>query len=87
MVQADLLLGGGHDSVLIASLSTTLSPHLFRLRIEPDEANGLRRLSEIRPDRIFAIPRAKVGDPIGSLAPEQMRQVDSLLAFVLGLRG
>lgn len=85
IVQADLLTFSGHESVLIASMSTTLTAQTFRLGVAPDEANGLRSISEIRLDRIFARPREKLGEPVGRLSPEQMRQVDALLAFVLGL--
>jgi len=47
--------------------STLFDMPLLRLTILPDDANGLRRTSQIMIDRVASLPRAKVGRLIGRI--------------------
>jgi mRNA interferase MazF len=50
------------DSVTVCAFTTdpTEAP-LFRIRIEPNEVNGLHDVSSLMVDKITTIPRSKVG--------------------------
>ncbi len=74
------------DSILVAALSThRQDAPLFRLQIEPNHRNGLRQPSDILAEKLFAVPRAKVGAVFGHADDEQMLALNRMLAFVLGL--
>jgi len=61
------------DSVTGCAFTTdpTEAP-LFRLRLEPDETNGLRESCSLMVDKITTVPRSKLEDRIGKLGDEQL---------------
>jgi mRNA interferase MazF len=74
------------DSVLIATLSThQLDAPLFRLPMSPSPKNGLREHCDILAEKLFAVPRTKVGAVFGRADDDQMLALNRILAFVLGL--
>jgi len=84
IVQSDGL--SAVDSVLVAILSTyQLDAPLYRLSLSPSSANGLRESSDVLVEKLFAVPRAKIGPVFGRASDEQMLQLNGMLAFVLGL--
>ena len=84
IVQSDGLLAV--DSVLVAILSThQLYAQLYRLSFVPSAANGLREPSDILVEKLFAVPRAKVGPVFGRANDTEMTELNGMLAFVLGL--
>lgn len=76
------------DSVTICAFTTdpTEAP-LFRLRIEPDEVNGLREPCSLMVDKLTTVPRPKLGERIGRLSDEQMVALARALLVFLGLAG
>jgi mRNA interferase MazF len=52
---------------LIATDSVLVNAPLYRLTIEPSDANGLKAPSQVMIDKIVAIPRKKCGRVIGRL--------------------
>ena len=76
------------DSVTICAFTTdpTEAP-LFRLRIEPDEVNGLPEPCSLMVDKITTVPRSKLGDRIGRLSDEQMVALGRALLVFFGLAG
>ena len=66
IVQSDWLTAT--ESVLVALLTSALvNAPLYRLTIEPSDANGLKAPSQVMIDKIVAIPRKKCGRVIGRL--------------------
>ncbi len=56
VIQSDLLTGV--DSVLVALLTSTIADApLYRLSMEPTDANGLKAPSQVMVDKIVAMPR------------------------------
>jgi mRNA interferase MazF len=57
------------DSVTVCTFTTdpTDAP-LFRLRIEPDEVNGLRAPCSLMVDKITTVPRSRLGEHVGRLS-------------------
>lgn len=76
------------QSVTVCAFTTdpTEAP-LFRLRIEPDELNGLRATCSLVVDKVTTVPRAKLGERIGRLSDEQMVALGRAILVFLGLAG
>ncbi|HEX3862737.1 MAG TPA: type II toxin-antitoxin system PemK/MazF family toxin [Stellaceae bacterium] len=73
-------------SVTICGFTTdpTEAP-LFRLQIEPTEANGLDVPSRLMVDKITTVPRHKLERQIGRLAKTDIIRLDRAIFVFLGL--
>ena len=60
---------------------------LFRLVIEPSEANGLETTSRVMVDKLTTVSKAKLGRRIGRLADDDMVRLNRALMIFLGLAG
>lgn len=58
---------------------------LFRLRVEPDDSNGLEKPSQIMVDKIQTVARDRIREPIGQLEDSAITEVNRLMALFLGL--
>ena len=77
-----------HPSVTIIPITSNLhKTPLFRVTIQPDPANGLRKPSQITIDKIMTIARARIGSRVGVLDRGTMLEVSRRLAVFLGLAG
>lgn len=76
------------DSVTICAFTTdpTEAP-LIRLRIDPDDLNGLRELSSLMVDKITTIQRTKLGERIGRLSDDDLLRLGRAIVVFLGLAG
>lgn len=76
------------DSVTVCAFTTdpTDAP-LFRLRIEPDKANGLREPCSLMVDKIATVPRSKLGEQVGRLNDEEMVRLGRAILVFFGLAG
>jgi len=74
------------DSVTICAFTTdkTEAP-LFRLRVEPNERNGLRAVCRLMVDKITTVPKSKVGSHIGRLDDEDVLRLNQAILVFLGL--
>ena len=74
------------ESVLVALLTSTLAEvTIYRLTIEPSEANRLRTASQVIVDKIVAIPREKCSKTIGRIEDADLVALDRLLAVMIGI--
>ena len=73
-------------SVMICAFTTdaTQAP-LFRLAIEPDDRNGLRRTSRLMVDKITTVPKTRLGERIGRLPAAEMVRLNRAIVVFLGL--
>jgi mRNA interferase MazF len=60
---------------------------LFRLRVEPDDLNGLRETSSLMVDKITTVPKRKIGTRIGQLRDEDILRLNRAILVFLGLAG
>ena len=76
------------DSVTVCAFTTdpTDAP-LFRLRIDPDEFNGLQAPCSLMVDKITTVPRSKLGYHVGRLSDEEMVRLGRAILVFLGLAG
>ena len=75
-----------HASVVVCQLTSELvdAPD-FRVSVDPTPENGLRVTSQVMADKPVTIRRDRIGQRIGRLGNQEMTQLSTALAFVLGL--
>ena len=84
MVQSNWL--NTNSSVLVAPLTSTMSDApLYRLNVEPSEANGLKLRSQIMVDKITPILRVKCGAVVGALDQATLIALNNMLSVVIGI--
>ena len=76
------------DSVGVCAFTTdpTEAP-LFRLRVEPDEVNGLHEPCSLMVDKITTVLRSKLGEHIGRLSDDEMVRLGRGILVFFGLAG
>jgi mRNA interferase MazF len=76
------------DSVTVCAFTTdsTEAP-LFRIRVEPDEVNGLRESCSLMVDKIRTVPRSKLAERVGRLNDEQKVALGRAILVFFGLAG
>jgi mRNA interferase MazF len=74
------------DSITVCAFTTdpTDAP-LFRLPIEPDDANGLRAVCRLMVDKITTVPKVKIGVRVGRVADEDMVRLNRAILVFLGV--
>jgi mRNA interferase MazF len=84
IIQDDLF--DATNSVTVCPLTTdpTNAP-LLRIPVDADDLTGIREPSRLMVDKITTVPRSKLGERIGRLAPEEMTRLGRFLAVFLGL--
>ena len=83
IIQSDLF--DEHPSMTILPVTGELrDTPLFRITVEPDDHNGLRKRSQVMVDKAQTVPREKVGEPLGRLDDSTMLSVTRALAVFLG---
>ncbi len=58
---------------------------LLRVALDPTEANGLTEASRIMLDKVTTMPRAKLGERIGSVTDTDMVALSRCLVVFIGL--
>lgn len=83
IVQSDLF-NSTHESVTVCLITSELhDAPLFRLDIEPTQANGLKKPSQVMVDKIFSAKRRNIGGKVGKLDKGSMRKVDEAIKLWL----
>jgi mRNA interferase MazF len=74
------------SSVTVAPLTSEIyDAPLLRLTIQPGGASGLRKVSQVIVDKITTVPRAKIGQRIGSVEASTLRAVHQAIKGFLDL--
>src|SRR5579864_5038047 len=76
------------DSITICAFTTdpTEAP-LFRLAVEPSDANGLKAPCRLMVDKITTVPKARIGARIGRLGDEDLVRLNRAMPVFLGMAG
>ncbi len=74
------------DSITVCAFTTdeTEAP-LFRLPVAPNACNGLRAACRLMVDKIFTVPKTKVGAHVGRLDDEDILRLNQAALVFLGL--
>lgn len=84
IVQDDRFDATASITICVFTSDETDAP-LFRLPVEPDEHNGLEKLSRLMVDKITTVPRDKLGKRIGRLSSQDMTRLDQAMLVFLGI--
>ena len=73
-------------SITVCAFTTDPSAApLFRLDVEPNERNGLRRPCRLMVDKITTVPKARLGALVGRLDEEDVLRLNRAMMVFLGL--
>jgi mRNA interferase MazF len=74
------------NSITVCAFTTdpTDAP-LFRPRIEPTEANGLRATCRLMVDKITTVPKSRIGARVGRLTDEDIIRLNRAVVVFLGI--
>jgi mRNA interferase MazF len=76
------------NSVTVCAFTTDpIEAPLFRLRVEPDEMNGLHQACSLMVDKVATVPRAKLGEHVGRLSDDEMVRLGRAILVFFGLAG
>ena len=79
---------GEIESVTVCPFTTNpMSPQLFRVTVDSDEANGLVQPSWLMADKLMTVPRNKLGRSIGRLDDATMLRLNRAITVFLGIAG
>jgi len=74
------------DSYIIALLTTfDEGAKVLRVAVEPNPENGLKQVSRVMVDKLYAIPAHRIHQEIGRLDVVAMRGIDRALMVMLNL--
>ena len=75
-----------NDSIIVCPLTAdpTAAP-IFRLPVQPSTQSGLRSPCRMMVDKLTAVPRRRVGRPVGSLTSDEIRALNRAIFVFLGL--
>lgn len=85
VVQSDLFNETHATVTLLPVTGEIRSAPLFRVTVEPSEANGLRKVSQVMVDKPVSVRRDRIGKPFGSIEDDTMLRVNRALAVWIGL--
>jgi mRNA interferase MazF len=74
-----------HSVTICAFTTNSVEAPLFRLRIEPDERNGLHSASSLMVDKITTVPKERLGARIGMLGDADLVRLNQAMLVFLGL--
>lgn len=75
-----------HATVTILPVTGTLvEAPLLRVTIQPSEANGLQKASQVMIDKAMTVKRDKLGDAFGSASDAAMLEIGRCLAVFMGI--
>ncbi|HRW61293.1 MAG TPA: type II toxin-antitoxin system PemK/MazF family toxin [Defluviicoccus sp.] len=87
VIQSDLF-NDTHASIVVCLISSALvDAPLFRLTVVPSADNGLKEPSQIMVDKMVALRRERLSEPLGHLDDEMMLRLGRSLALFIGLGG
>jgi mRNA interferase MazF len=65
--------------------STLVAAPLFRVTLQPNAGNGLKKPSQVMVDKAMTVKRDKVGQTFGRIDAETLIAVERCLAVFLGI--
>jgi mRNA interferase MazF len=84
VIQSDAFAETGTVTLLPLS-GTLVDAPLLRTTVQPTDANGLRKPSQVMVDKTMSVRRDRLGPPIGRLDDATLLAVTRSLAVFLGI--
>ena len=74
------------DSIILCLFTTFESDQITtRVRISADSTNGLKKDSYVMTEKIITVDKRELGERVGKLTANQMRDIANQLVVVLGI--
>lgn len=84
VIQADHF--GEHATVTVLPVTGTLvEAPMLRVTVQPSEASGLQKPSQVMVDKAVTVKREKLGPAFGRIDKETLQEVERCLAVFLGI--
>lgn len=83
IIQSDTFVKSSITFLLLTG--TVINAPTLRVTVHPDAKNGLKVTSQVMVDKIYTLPREKIGAAFGTLAHDTMLKVSRNLALFLGI--
>jgi mRNA interferase MazF len=75
-----------HPTITVLPITSELvAAPLLRITLEPNDENGLHKVSQIMVDKAMTVKRERVGPPFGRIDAETLVEVERCLAVFLGI--
>ncbi len=85
IIQSDIF-NETHASIVVCLLtSDRQNAPLFRIDVEPTEATGIKKASQIMVDKIVALRRERIDQHIGRVNDETLIRLNRSLALFIGI--
>jgi len=85
IIQADII--GDFDSIILCLFTTFNSDDInTRMKIEPNNENGLEKTSYVMTEKIITVEKAMLGKCIGYLSDNEMHKIAGKLAKILNIQ-
>lgn len=85
VVQSDLF-NPTHASITLCPITSDLQDAtLFRITIDPNPSNGLRKRSQVMVDKVQSLRRDRIRRSVGALSPSQLAKIGTALRLWLSL--
>lgn len=75
-----------HTSITVLPITSTIvfAP-LLRVTVQPNQENGLEKISQVMVDKVITIKRDKAGAVIGQIDTDILIEIERCLAVFLGI--
>lgn len=84
VIQADQF--DEHATVTVLPVTGTLvEARMLRVTVQPSEASGLQKPSQVMVDKAMTVKREKLGPAFGRIDKEAQQEVERCLAVFLGI--
>src|SRR5476651_1450493 len=84
VIQSDKFSEHATVTILLVS-STLIDAPLFRITVEPNEVNGLKKTSQVMVDKAMTVRKEKLGEPFGTASDEVMLEISRCMALFFGI--
>lgn len=85
IIQADQFDEHATVTVLLVSGALVDDAPLLRITLQPSEANGLQKPSQVMVDKAMTVKRDKLGPAFGRIDAHAMLSIERCLALFLGI--
>ena len=85
VVTAQRILDAGPSVVQVVPLTSTLRGFHSEVVVPADAGNGLSNASAAQCQHVRAVSVRRLGQPVGNLGPQRLRQIRDTLAMLLDL--
>jgi mRNA interferase MazF len=85
VVTAQRILDAQPTVIQVVPLTSTIRRFISEITVEPDDTNGLRRLSAVQCQHVRAVSTRRVGQVRGNVGPAILSQIRDTVGLILDI--